>query len=146
MGNSSGINDTSIEGYLALPEQPGPGVIVIHDWFGLLPHIQRACDELAGAGFVALAPDLYQGRTPTDSDQAEIWSDELDVSAARGRIDAAIRHLQSHPRVTPDRVGAVGFSMGVWPMLLTATTGSLDAAVVYYATVEPEMTALQRFS
>lgn len=143
MGNTVTIHgsDITTEGYLALPQGLGPGIVVVHDWFGLLPHIQRACDELADSGFVALAPDLYQGRSTTDPGQAETLRDELDVGETRSRIDAAIQHLRSHPQVSPDRIGAIGFSIGGWLTLLTATTGSLDAAVVYYATLEPEKTA-----
>lgn len=143
MGSTIAIrsSDITTEGYLALPKEAGPGIVVVHDWFGLLPHIQRACDELAGSGFVALAPDLYQGRSTTDPGQAETLRDELDLGETRGRIDAAIQHLRTHPQVSPDRVGAIGYSNGGWLTLLTATTGSLDAAVVYYATVEPEKTA-----
>jgi carboxymethylenebutenolidase len=69
--------------YLAEPSDPGraepsppvAGVLVAHDWYGLLPHVRGACDELAAAGLVALAPDLYDGRTTTDPEQAgEAWS------------------------------------------------------------------------
>ena len=50
--------------YLAEPSGPGRGgVLVVHDWYGLLPHVRTLCDELAAAGLVATAPDLYDGRT-----------------------------------------------------------------------------------
>ena len=52
--------------YLAGPSGPErAGVLVVHDWYGLLPHVRAACDELAAAGLVALALDLYDGRTAT---------------------------------------------------------------------------------
>lgn len=81
--------ETTTGAYLTLPRGSGPGVIVLHDWFGLLLHIQQHCDELAGAGLVALAPDLYQGRTTTDTGEAEALADGLGLEDARGRIDAA---------------------------------------------------------
>jgi carboxymethylenebutenolidase len=64
--------DRSAIGYLALPEQqPAPGVLVLHAWWGLNSCIKQLCDRLAQAGFVAFAPDLYQGRTAPTIEQAE---------------------------------------------------------------------------
>jgi carboxymethylenebutenolidase len=58
-------------GYLAEPDGPAAaGVLVVHDWYGLLPHVRAACDELAAGGLAALAPDLYDGRAAADPEQA----------------------------------------------------------------------------
>ncbi|HEX2157004.1 MAG TPA: dienelactone hydrolase family protein, partial [Actinomycetes bacterium] len=58
--------------YLAEPSGPArAGVVVVHDWYGRLPHVTAACDELAAAGLAAVAPDLYGGRTASDPGQAE---------------------------------------------------------------------------
>ena len=55
-------NGHTAGGYLAVPnEGSGPGVIVIQEWWGLVPHIKDVCDRFAAAGFTALAPDLYHG-------------------------------------------------------------------------------------
>jgi carboxymethylenebutenolidase len=51
-------NGSIAQGYLALPEGTGPGVVVIQEWWGLVDHIKDVADRLAGEGFVALAPDL----------------------------------------------------------------------------------------
>ena len=59
-------NGSTASGYLATPEGgQGPGVLVIQEWWGLVPHIKDVADRLAAAGFVALAPDLYHGETTT---------------------------------------------------------------------------------
>jgi carboxymethylenebutenolidase len=55
------VNGTSAAGYLAVPEGGGPGVLVLQEWWGLVPQIKGVCDQLAGEGFTALAPDLYGG-------------------------------------------------------------------------------------
>lgn len=62
--------------YLAEPGAAGggPGVLVVHDWYGLLPSVRERCDALAAAGFVALAPDLYDGRTAGDDGQGEEYT------------------------------------------------------------------------
>src|SRR5260370_19856505 len=57
-------NGRTISGYLAVPEHgSGPGVVVLHEWWGLTEPFRQVCDRLAEAGFVALAPDLYHGQT-----------------------------------------------------------------------------------
>src|ERR1700678_1768526 len=64
-------NGTQAQGYLATPEAgTGPGVVVIQEWWGLVGHITDVCDRFAGAGFVALAPDLYHGKTASEPDEA----------------------------------------------------------------------------
>jgi len=58
------VNGGSISGYEAAPENGGgPGVVVIQEWWGLVDHIKDVCDRFAAAGFVALAPDHYHGKT-----------------------------------------------------------------------------------
>ena len=65
-------NGHTARGDLAIPAGGrGPGLVVIQEWWGLVPHIKDVCDRFAGAGFVALAPDLYDGETTTEPDEAE---------------------------------------------------------------------------
>ena len=129
--------------YLAEPSGPATaGVVVVHDWYGLLPHVRASCDELAAAGLAALAPDLYDGRTTTDSGQAEALMEALDNDAARARLDAATADLRERAGGGP--VGGLGFSMGGFLTLLQATTGAYDAAAVYYAALDPERAAAIR--
>ena len=129
--------------YLAEPSGPATaGVLVVHDWYGLLPHVRASCDELAAAGLAALAPDLYDGRTTTDSGQAEALMEALDNDAARARLDAATADLRERAGAGP--VGGLGFSMGGFLTLLQATTGAYDAAAVYYAALDPERAAAIR--
>jgi carboxymethylenebutenolidase len=123
--------------YLAEPSGPGrAGVLVLHDWYGLLPHVRAACDELAAAGLVALAPDLYDGRSTTDPEQAEALMQALDARDPGARLDAATADLRERTGGGP--VGGLGFSMGGFHTLLRATTGAYDAIAVYYATLDEE--------
>ena len=70
-------------GYLALPPSgSGPGVLVIQEWWGLTDHIADVADRLAAEGFVALAPDLFGGRTAHDADEAGRLMSELPVDQA----------------------------------------------------------------
>src|SRR5437867_2104783 len=62
----------TVPGYLAIPKKGrGPGVLVLHAWWGLNDFFKGHCDELARAGFVAFAPDLYRGATASTRDGAE---------------------------------------------------------------------------
>ena len=118
--------------YLAGPSGPErAGVLVVHDWYGLLPHVRAACDELAAAGLVALAPDLYDGRTATDPAQAEALMEGLDQAAARARLDEAVATVRARAGGGP--VVVLGWSMGGSFALAQAATGTVDAAAIYYA-------------
>jgi carboxymethylenebutenolidase len=128
---------SSGSGYLSEPELAGPAVILVHDSYGLLPHVRERCDALALAGFMALALDLYDGRSTTDPARAHALLGRLDVARSRTMLVLAARQLRAHPKVRPERVGAVGFSSGGWLALLAATGGVLDAVAAYYAALGP---------
>jgi carboxymethylenebutenolidase len=126
--------------YLAEPSAPsGPqraGVVVVHDWYGQLPHVRAVCDELAAAGLTALAVDLYGGRTTTDPEQAEALVDGMDRAAAPTRVDEATRTLRA--RVEGGPVGVLGWSLGGMYALAQATAGTVDAAAIYYAALDTD--------
>lgn len=138
-GESVGIEVTlgaagrSGRGYLSEPPLSGPGVVVVHDEWGMLPHVRQRCDWLAEAGFVALAVDLFDGRTAGDAEEAARLTGRLDLLRSRGLLATAATQLLARPKVRPQRVGAIGFGLGGRLALLTATTGALDAIVAFYA-------------
>ncbi len=122
-------------GYLALPASgSGPGVVVIQEWWGLTDHIADVTDRLAAEGFVALAPDLFGGRTTHDADEAGQLMSELPVDQAARDLGGAVDFLLGHEAVTSGTVGAVGFCMGGgFVLLLAAQQGDkVGAAVPYY--------------
>ena len=123
--------------YLAEPAgQAAAGVLVVHDWYGLLPHVRAACDDLAAAGLVALAADLYGGRTATDPAQAEALAEGMDRPAARTRLDEAVATLRDRSGGGP--VGVLGWSLGGMYALVQASKGAIDAAAIYYAALDQE--------
>jgi carboxymethylenebutenolidase len=122
-------------GYLALPASgSGPGVVVIQEWWGLTDHIADVADRLAAEGFVALAPDLFGGRTTHDAEEAGRLMSELPVDEAARDLGGAVDFLLGHEAVTSSTVGAVGFCMGGGFVLLLAAQqdGRVSAAVPYY--------------
>lgn len=106
-------NGSTARGYLAVPEGgSGPGVIVIQEWWGLVPHIMDVCDRFAREGFVALAPDLYHGQTTTEPDEAGKLMMALNLERAARDMSGAVDFLLSHEAVTSSKLGVIGFCMG----------------------------------
>lgn len=128
-------NGSTAHGYLAVPASgSGPGVVVIQEWWGLTDHIADVCDRLAAEGFVALAPDLFGGKTTHDADEAGRLMTALPVDRAAQDLGGAVDFLLQHEAVTSSTVGAVGFCMGGgFVLLLAAQQGDkVGAAVPYY--------------
>ena len=124
--------------YLSTPPGGGPGVLVLHAWWGLNETACGVCDRLAAAGFVALAPDFYQGRLATTIPEAETLSDELPSTLARAYVDAAINRLLAETGA--EQIGAVGFSLG-GSMALSASArrAEIAAVVMFYATNDVDL-------
>lgn len=121
---------------LALPEAgAGPGVLVLHAWWGLTPFFKTVCGRLAREGFVALAPDLYHGVTASTDDEAKRLRFELDCDTVRRKVAAAVHSLCKHPAVRGPSLGVVGFSLGAYLALRLARSNPDDvrAVVVFYA-------------
>ncbi len=126
-------NGGKSSGYLAVPPSgKGAGVIVIQEWWGLVPHIKKVADRFAAAGYVALAPDLYHGRAATEPDEARKLMMELQIGQAGKDMSGAVAYLRSHSAVTPKKVGCIGFCMGGGMTLYLASMGVIDAAAPFY--------------
>jgi carboxymethylenebutenolidase len=118
--------------YLAEPSGPASaGVVVVHDWYGQLPHVRAVADELAAAGLAALAVDLYDGRTTTDPEEADALAGQMDRTAAPTRLDNAAATLKARTGDGP--VGVLGWSLGGMYAVGLATRGDIAAAALYYA-------------
>ena len=101
-------------GYLVAPKggAGGPGILVLHAWWGLTPFFREVCDRLADEGFVALAPDLHGGRTADTPDEAEALLASMNPNRAADLVLSSAATLRDLP-ITPDApIGALGFSMG----------------------------------
>jgi carboxymethylenebutenolidase len=125
------------EGYLALPKTgTGPGVLVLHAWWGLNPFFKDLCKRLAREGFVAFAPDLYHGQLATTIAEAEYLRDRLKQKSAQADIHTAIEYLRSLEAVTSTTLGVVGFSLGAYFALGVSCERPQDisAVVLFYGT------------
>ncbi|HVT43275.1 MAG TPA: dienelactone hydrolase family protein [Thermoanaerobaculia bacterium] len=126
-------NAHTCQGYLARPDGQGPAVVVIQEWWGLVPHVEDLVDRFARAGFLALAPDLYHGKTTSSPDEAGKMLMELDGERAEREIAGAGDFLLGHSDCSSDRVGIVGFCMGGALAQYSATKNpKVGAAVSFY--------------
>ena len=141
-------NGTTGSGYLAGSKSGvGPGVIVIQEWWGLVDHIKDIVDRLGAAGFVALAPDLYDGQTTDSPDDAGRLMMALEIESAEQKLRGAIDYLLGRDDVSGTTVGTVGFCMGGQLSLYAACANSkVGACVDFYGihpNVKPDLASLQ---
>jgi carboxymethylenebutenolidase len=139
-------NGGTCEGYLA--DGGGPGVIVIQEWWGLVPHIVDVTDRFGAAGFTALAPDLYHGEAATEPDGAGKLMMALNIQQAGKDMSGAVDFVAE--RAGNDRVGVVGYCMGGGLALVLATQrpDKIKAAAPYYGLIpwesaQPAWSALE---
>lgn len=127
-------NGHTCDGYMALPPGGnGPAVVVIQEWWGLVRHIEDVVDRFARAGFVAIAPDLYHGKTTKSPDEAGKMLMELDVERAGKEISGAAKYVIGLAECSSSTYGVVGFCMGGALAQYTATHDpDVAAAVSFY--------------
>src|SRR6266568_7362043 len=131
--------DGKVSGHLAVPKTgSGPGLLVLHAWWGLNDFFKGLCDRLATAGFVAFAPDLYRGATASTRDGAKALMSKLSEQAASEDIVRSVKALQIHPGVRGKHPGVIGFSLGAFLTLWLAQEipADLGAVVLFYGTRE----------
>ena len=118
-------NGSMGSGYLA--DGGGPGVIVIQEWWGLVPHIKDVADRFAAEGFTALAPDLYRGVAASEPDEAGTLMMAMKLDVAGKDLSGAVDFLQQ--RTGKQKIGVVGFCMG-GGLTLTLACQRPDAVAV----------------
>jgi carboxymethylenebutenolidase len=127
-------NGRTASGYLSLPQQPGPGIVVVQEWWGLVGHIKDLADRFAAEGFVALAPDLYNGEVTKSPDDAGKMLMALNIGEAAKDMKGAAEYLLDLDEVNPKKVGILGFCMGGQLALYAATEfpQQFSASVDFY--------------
>jgi carboxymethylenebutenolidase len=127
--------DETVSSFLALPDGGGkhPGLVVIHEWWGLNDQVKDETQKFAAQGYVALAVDLYRGKVATTPDEAhELMRGEPDDRGMRD-LEAAFAYLAARPDVKADKIGSVGWCMGGgWSIKLAMNEPKLAACAVNY--------------
>lgn len=129
------VNGTEITGYLAKPDAASgdqPGIIVIHEWWGLNDNIRMMAEKLAGEGYTALAVDLYNGKVAESPDSAGTYARSVNEEAAIDNLNQAYIYLTKQQDAA--KVGTIGWCFGGGWSLQTALAlpEDIDATVIYY--------------
>jgi len=135
MGESVQFDSTAgtASGYLARPGEPADvhaGVVVIQEWWGLVPHIEDVAERVAALGYVALAPDLYHGKSTVEAEEAHHLMEGLDWGRAAQELAGAVAYLRDAEGVS--RVGVVGFCMGGALTVIAAAEPGVDMYASFY--------------
>ncbi|MFN0084262.1 MAG: dienelactone hydrolase family protein [Blastocatellia bacterium] len=127
--------------FCARPARGGkaPAVIIVHEWWGLNPHIEDIAARFAREGFIAVAADLYSGRTTRDPKEAAELMGALKPETGLAALKVVLEHLRAMPEVTS--VGVTGFCMGGTYALLLGCHEKIEASAPFYGDV-PADTAL----
>jgi carboxymethylenebutenolidase len=137
-----------IQAYLARPEGTGPfpGVLLIHEWWGLNEQIKTTADRVARMGYVVIVPDLYHGQVASDAEKAHELHRGLTDESALVDLRAALAHMKSMEAVGGSPVGAMGFCMGGHLALVTALSEPIQATVVFYGPPVTDRAQLDKLS
>ncbi len=106
--------DETVAGYIATPDSAGrhPAIVVIHEWWGLNAWVKEQAEKFAQQGYVALAVDLYRGKSATTPDEAHELMRGMPQDRAVRDLEAAFDYLASRPDVNGHKIGSVGWCMG----------------------------------
>lgn len=123
------VNDKKVKAYLA--NGGGPGILLLHAWWGLKPFFKQVCDRIAEKGFTVLAPDLRDGQIAATIDEAKALMEKSDGQIIGDTVFTAKDHLQ---KLTNGKIGLVGFSMGAaWALIVASTVpDQVGAMVIFY--------------
>lgn len=137
--------DETVKGILYTPagKGPFPGIVVIHEWWGLNDWVKEQASKLADQGYAALAVDLYRGKVTTTPEEAhEIMRGVPQDRAARD-LHAAFEFLQSQPNVRKDRLASIGWCMGGgYSLDVALAEPTLTAAVINYGHLATDPAAI----
>ena len=130
--------DAVLQGYLAYDDAgkgQRPGVVVVHEWWGLNDYAKKRADQLAQLGYVAFAADIYgkeiRPKTPAEAGE-QAGKFKADRPLLRARVNAAVQVLKNHSLVDPRRIAAIGYCFGGTAVLELARSGADVAGVVSF--------------
>lgn len=131
-----------LKGYMAIDKNfkgKRPGVLVVHEWWGLNDYARRRADMLAELGYAALAVDMYgEGKTAAHPDDAQKFSSAVmnNFPVAKARFEAAMDFLKKQPSVDPSRIAAIGYCFGGGVVLNMARQGvDLKGVAIFHGSL-----------
>jgi len=141
--------DDTVQGVLYAPEGKGPfpGIVVIHEWWGLNDWVKEQALKLSDQGYVALAIDLYRGKVATTPDEAHELMRGLPEDRSARDLHAAFEFLKSQPNVKKDRIASIGWCMGGgYSLDVALQEPTLRAAVINYGHLASDPASLKKIN
>jgi carboxymethylenebutenolidase len=134
------VQGKQVNAYLA--DGKGPGILVLHAWWGLKPFFKEFCDRLAKEGFTVLAPDMRNGEIAKTIDEAKALMEKSDNELVGDIVMAAKDHLSS---LVKGKIGLIGFSMGgAWSLVIAShAPEQIGAMVIFYGNGEADYTKIK---
>ncbi|MGA9295432.1 MAG: dienelactone hydrolase family protein [Ignavibacteriaceae bacterium] len=139
----------SVHAYFAMPEGDGPfpGLIVIHEWWGLTDWIKENTDSFADDGYAALAIDLYRGKSTSNPKEAAELSGSVPKERAITDLKAAYNYLINLPKVDSEKIGSIGWCMGGGYSLQAAINiPDLSACIIAYGRLTDEINEVKKIN
>jgi carboxymethylenebutenolidase len=141
--------DETVKAILYTPAGSGPfpGIVVIHEWWGLNDWVKEQASQLADQGYAALAIDLYRGKVADNRDTAHELSRGLPEDRALRDLHAAVEYLKSQSNVKKDRIGSIGWCMGGgYSLDVALQEPTLTATVINYGHLATDPAALGKIN
>ncbi len=141
--------DETLQGVLYTPSGKGPfpGLVVIHEYWGLNDWVKEQASKLADQGYDSLAVDLYRGKVATTPDMAHELMRGVPEDRAKRDLHAAVEFLKSQPNVKKDRIGAIGWCMGGgYALDVALQEPDLAALVINYGHLATDPDALKKIN
>src|SRR5450432_3340194 len=141
--------DETVHAILYTPESKGlfPGIVVVHEWWGLNDWVKGQAAKLAGEGYAALAIDLYRGKVGTTPEEAHEIMRGVPEDRVKRDLEAAYQFLAAQPNVKPDRIGAIGWCMGGgYALDLALEEPKLAADVINYGAPSTDAAAISKIN
>lgn len=139
--------DETVHGVLYTPagKGPFPALVVIHEWWGLVPWVKEQAAKLADQGYVTLAVDLYRGKSADNPETAHELMRGLPEDRANRDLLASVGFLKSQKKVNPAKIGSIGWCMGGgYSLDLAIADPTLAAAVINYGHLATDPARFQR--
>jgi carboxymethylenebutenolidase len=141
--------DETVQAVLYTPSGKGPfpGLIVIHEWYGLNDWVKEQASKLADQGYAALAIDLYRGKVATTPDEAHQIMRGVPEDRAKRDLHAAFEFLASQSNVKKDRIGSIGWCMGGgYALDVALQEPTLAATIINYGHLATDPEALKKIN
>jgi len=141
--------DETVQGVLYVPagKGPFPGLVVIHEWWGLNDWVKEQASKLADQGYAALAIDLYRGKVATTPEEAHELMRGVPEDRATRDLHAAVEFLKSQKNVKKDRMGSIGWCMGGgYSLDVALQEPTLTAAVIHYGHLATDREQLKKIN